>query len=278
MDTSLGPREAAKVGVDRSIGRSIDRCRAGCWEGEGEGTVATRSVAMLGVVRAGAGKGRGSARRTAGRGEARDRDVRGNGVPRQRGRGGGGRGVATYHTPSIPKSRGRLAPRQIAVVGTPPLLTGKRRKEERVPLAKMAGNRLLHGPRVLFLTVVVSVCFFAVFVISIVEFSSSRPIDRPTGPRLSAGERERERERGGEKGRERGGREGRIGRREGERERENRSSGTTEGTIIGNRRTTRRTRFRVSCGSGHGGHVVADLPALPPTRLSHQGGGVSTGG
>lgn len=84
----------------------------------------------------------------------------------------------------------------------------------------MAGNRLLHGPRVLFLTVVVSVCFFAVFVISIVEFSSSRPIDPPTGPRLSAGERERERERGGEKGRERGGREGRIGRREGERERE----------------------------------------------------------
>lgn len=33
------------------------------------------------------------------------------------GRGGGGRGVSTYHTPSIPKSRGRLATRQIVVAG-----------------------------------------------------------------------------------------------------------------------------------------------------------------
>lgn len=50
---------------------------------------------------------------------------------RQRGRGGGGRGVATYHTPSIPKSRGRLAPRQIAVASTPRASqrrSGKRRK------------------------------------------------------------------------------------------------------------------------------------------------------
>lgn len=33
------------------------------------------------------------------------------------GGGGGGRGVSTYHTPSIPKSRGRLATRQIVVAG-----------------------------------------------------------------------------------------------------------------------------------------------------------------
>jgi hypothetical protein len=107
------------------------------------GTVATRSVAaataaaavsvamsVLCVGAVGAGKGTGSARRTLRRGEARDRDVRGNGV-RQRGRGGGGRGVATYHTPSIPKSRGRLAPRQIAVASTPRASqrrSGKRRK------------------------------------------------------------------------------------------------------------------------------------------------------
>lgn len=31
--------------------------------------------------------------------------------------GGSGRGVSTYHTPSIPKSRGRLATRQIVVAG-----------------------------------------------------------------------------------------------------------------------------------------------------------------
>lgn len=37
-------------------------------------------------------------------------------VPRGDG-GGGGRGVSTYHTPSIPKSRGRLATRQIVVAG-----------------------------------------------------------------------------------------------------------------------------------------------------------------
>jgi len=34
-----------------------------------------------------------------------------------KGGGGGGRGVSTYHTPSIPKSRGRLATRQIVVAG-----------------------------------------------------------------------------------------------------------------------------------------------------------------
>lgn len=39
-------------------------------------------------------------------------------VPRgDGGGGGGGRGVSTYHTPSIPKSRGRLATRQIVVAG-----------------------------------------------------------------------------------------------------------------------------------------------------------------
>lgn len=86
----------------------------------------------------------------------------------------------------------------------------------------MAGNRLLHGPRVLFLTVVVSVCFFAVFVISIVEFSSSRPTDRPTDWTEALCGRARERE--GERGRKREGKRGTRGKdrkeRGGERERE----------------------------------------------------------
>lgn len=85
----------------------------------------------------------------------------------------------------------------------------------------MAGNRLLHGPRVLFLTAVVSVCFFAVFVISIVEFSSSRPTDRPTDWTEALCGRARERE--GERGRKREGKRGTRGKdrkeRGGERER-----------------------------------------------------------
>ena len=51
----------------------------------------------------------------------------------QRGRGGGGRGVATYHTPSIPKSRGRLAPRQIAVASTPRFSASLEETEKRTP-------------------------------------------------------------------------------------------------------------------------------------------------
>ena len=57
-------------------------------------------------------------------------------------------------------------------------------------------------------------------------------------------------------------------------ERENGSSGRTEEHDHREQDHEERTRFRVSCGSGHGGHVVADLPALPLARLSHRGGGV----
>lgn len=107
---------------------------AGC--GGVEGGVAAVSVAMFGAGGGGArreglrysvlgtrGRGRGVEDRL---GERRAEEGRGAGSGRsrerraaERGRGGGGRGVATYHTPSIPKSRGRLAPRQIAVASTP---------------------------------------------------------------------------------------------------------------------------------------------------------------
>lgn len=81
--------------------------------------MAAVSVAMSVFTVSGSGRGgegfldRLEEGRGAGSGRSRERGVQ------QRGRGGGGRGVATYHTPSIPKSRGRLAPRQIAVASTP---------------------------------------------------------------------------------------------------------------------------------------------------------------
>lgn len=206
MDTSLGPREAAKVGVDRSIGRSIDRCRAGCWEGEGEGTVATRSVAMLGVVRAGAGKGRGSANGWEGRGAGSGRSRERRAAATREGRRWQGCSYLPYSQyTKVPRPTRSAADSSRWHTAASHRRTGKRRKEERVPLAKMAGNRLLHGPRVLFLTVVVSVCFFAVFVIS--PSSSSRVLDRSTD-RLDRGSlRESERERGRE-GEKKGGKEG----------------------------------------------------------------------
>ena len=207
-------------------------------------------------------------------------------MPRQRGRGGGGRGVATYHTPSIPKSRGRLAPRQIAVVGTPPLLTAARGNGERRSGSLSRKWQEIGAPRGspprphVFTSSPTAASSYPYVLIrtAIRDFhrrvlqtdpSTDRPTDRSTD---RPDQHSLPTERGRGRGRERGGWEGRIGRRGGERE--NGSSGRTEEHDHREQDHEERTRFRVSCGSGHGGHVVADLPALPLARLSHRGGGV----
>jgi len=101
VDTSLELREQ-NVEAVREGRQSTVRWIGEWWE---DNAVAT---ATAGDRWTGGGRRRGLARGSGGT----------HGFPEGTGGGGGGgRGVSTYHTPSIPKSRGRLATRQIVVAG-----------------------------------------------------------------------------------------------------------------------------------------------------------------
>lgn len=209
---------------------------------------------------------------------------------RQRGRGGGGRGVATYHTPSIPKSRGRLAPRQIAVASTPRASqrrSGKRRKARslsrkwlkiiaatataaaRVPWLQrgpppLEKKRSSRTPR--------RSSTYQPYV-RVRDLQRDRPTDRPTDRRAN-GRRKRCNEDG-----TRPGRTTRTRREDGECRT---TTAINAGNGIGSRSgdaVPRFQRFRSRRSRGRRSRSPPPCREPPPPdplrRLSHQGGGVS---